>query len=365
MYCAPYTVQARAIAWDYLTKYSEAIPGHEIHKQSLAVDYPNGGRIMLAGADNVDRHRGIYLDHLVLDEYPQMSSRIWSQVFRPALADRKGSANIMGTPMGRGNDFYDLFTRAKAGLEDWSTHLYTVADTGLIDPKELEAARREMSPEEFEQEFMCSFDAAIKGAYWSREMAEAQEQGRITSVPYQDQIAVHTVWDLGMADSTAIWFLQFAGQEVHFIDYKEFTGMGFPAIVRELNKLPYIYGDHVAPHDIRVRELGSGATRLETARSLGINFKICKNIDLMDGIDAVRSLLKRSWFDKVKCAPGLECLRSYRSQYDDVHRVFSNRPLHDWTSHGADAMRYTAVHFGKGQQQPPPLDYSRLNRRTV
>ena len=369
MYCAPFLKQAKSIAWDYLVEFSQGIPNVEIRKGAMCVDYPNGGRITLAGADNIDAHRGIYLDHCVLDEYAQMSPRIWGEVFRPALSDRLGSAAFIGTPKGRGNNFYDIFQRAE-GLPDWHAELITVEDSNLIDQSELESAKLEMSADEYAQEFMCSWDASIKGAYWAKEMAELTEAGRITTVSYQKELPVFTCCDLGMSDAFAIWFFQFVGNEIHFINHKEYGGMGLPAIIQEMESLGYNYADHVAPHDIRVRELGTGMSRLETARKLGIRYKICKNISIQDGIDAVRMLLSRCWFDQEKCFNGIESLRAYQSEWDDKKRIESNAPLHNWASHSADAMRYVAVHFGSGRQASlfdsgQTKDYSRRDRMAV
>ena len=369
MYCAPFLKQARSIAWDYLCEFSSTIPGVEIHKGNLSVSYPNGGRITLAGADNVDAHRGIYLDHCVLDEYAQMSPRIWGEVFRPALSDRKGSAVFIGTPKGRGNNFYDVYDRAK-GLPDWERMLITVNDSHIIDQVELDSAKMEMTEDEYEQEFMCSWDASIKGAYWAKEMADISKSNRITKVKYQDELPVFTCCDLGISDAFAVWFFQFVGNEIHFINHKEYSGMGLPEIFREMNKLNYIYGDHVAPHDITVRELGTGMSRLEVARGLGVRYKVCKKLSVQDGIDAVRIILKRSWFDLENCGYGLECLRAYQSEWDDKKRIESIAPLHNWASHSADAMRYVAVHFGSGRQaslfdSPQQPDYSRRDRMAV
>lgn len=362
MYLAPYQKQAKSIAWDYLRHYSAPIPGIRVNQQQLTVDYPNGGRITLAGADNVDAHRGIYLDHVVLDEYAQMAPRVFSEVLRPALSDRSGSATFIGTPMGRGNGFYDMFQRGNPDgpdmLPHWKSWLLTVADTGLIPPDELASARLEMSQEEYDQEFMCSFDAAIRGAYYGQIIADLQRDGRITSVPHEPSLPVHTVCDLGVSDAFAIWFFQFAGKEKRVINYKEYGGMGLPDVIREMKALPYNYGDHVAPHDIRVRELGTGVSRLETAMQLGLHYQVCRNIPIMDGIDATRNFLKGCWFDSKNCHHGLEALRNYRSQYDPVKRIESSKPLHDWTSHGADAMRYAAVTWGAVGSQPSLFDRS-------
>lgn len=365
MYCSPYLNQSKKVAWDYLVKYSLPIPGIKINKGELSITYPNGGKFTLAGADTAHAHRGIYLDFLILDEYAQMSGYIFSEIFRPALSDRLGRAVFIGTPKGRANNFYDVYDRA-GRLPGWSRYLITVDDTGLISPEELESARLEMTPDEYNQEFLCSFDAAIRGAYWGQAMQKAQDEKRIGKVPWYEELPVYTACDLGMRDSFSIWFFQFVGKEVHFINYKEFSGMGLPAVVSELRKLPYQYAEHVAPHDIRVRELGTGQSRYEIALGLGIQYRIARKIDVQDGIDSVRNWLSRAWFDEEACRYGIDALRSYHSEYDDKKRIESSAPVHDWSSHAADAIRYAAVQYASGQSSLfGELDYTKLQRRAI
>jgi hypothetical protein len=283
------------------------------------------------------------------------------------LADRKGSALFIGTPYGRGNAFYDLYQLADES-DEWYRALLTAHDTGVIDPKELEAAKQAMSDEEFNQEFLCSWDAAIRGAFYGKAMDKATAEGRITKVPYDETMQVITAWDLGINDATAVWFAQVIGSEIRFIDYEEYQGMSIPAIIRELDKKPYRYNKHIAPHDIKVRELGTGTSRWEVALKLGLRFDVARQIPVIDGIDAVRSMLGRCWFDEKNCFYGLEALRAYRTEYDDKKRVYSNAPLHDWSSHGADAMRYFAVEVGArnfGMNQQYDLDYSKLNKAAI
>ena len=366
-YIAPFYKQAKNVAWDYVKTFCADIPGVKFNQSELKVDLPNGARIQLYGGDNPDSLRGIYLDCCVLDEYAQCPPRLWSEVIRPALADRKGSALFIGTPYGRGNAFYDLYQRA-GDADDWFRSVLTVDDTGVIEQAELDAAKAEMAEEEYNQEFLCSWDAAIRGAFYGKAMDRATAEGRITSVPYDETMQVITAWDLGINDATAIWFAQVVGREIRFIDYQEYQGMSIPAIIRELDKKPYKYSKHIAPHDIKVRELGTGTSRWETALKLGVRFDVAKQIPVIDGIDAVRTMLNRCWFDEKKCFYGLEALRAYRTEYDDKKRVYSNAPLHDWSSHGADAMRYFAVGVGAtnwGLNQQFDLDYSNLNRAAI
>lgn len=197
----------------------------------------------------------------------------------------------------------------------------------------------------YEQEYMCSFEVPIQGSYYGPQMLEADKAGRITAVPYDMNGFVNTYWDLGINDSMTIWFTQVVGKEIHLIDYLQGSGEGINYYIQELFKKKYIYGDHYAPHDIAVRELGTGKSRLEVAKSLGINFKVVPNIPIDDGIQAVRNIINRCWFDKVACEKGIDCLMSYHKEWDESNQIFKAHPEHDWASHGADAFRYFAVAF--------------------
>ena len=357
-YMCPLFKQAKQVAWDMVKHYSRVVPGVTFNEAELRADYPNGGRLQLFGADNADALRGIYLDGVVLDEYAQMSPRAWSEVIRPALSDREGMAIFIGTPQGH-NAFYDLYERSE-DMPGWFREMYKASETNIVPELELAAMRREMSSDEYEQELECSWTAAIRGAFWANELADIENQ--ITNVPYDKALPVITCCDLGIADSFSIWYAQEVGGEIRFIDYDEYTGMGLPDVIKEMNKKPYIYSRHIAPHDIEVRELGTGVSRLETARKLGINYKISPKLSVQDGIDAVRQAIPRMWFDKEKCREGLEALRMYRTEYDDKRQVFSNRPLHDWCSHAADAMRYYCITKNKTGFGRQSLDYSKFNK---
>ena len=340
-YVAPYYKQAKQIAWDYLKDFTRPIPGIKVNESELRVDFPWGARIQLFGADSPDSMRGLYLDAVVLDEYADMSPRIFSEVLRPALSDREGSAIFIGSAKG-GTPFYDLWERIK-DEPDWFVKVYKASDTGVIPDAELEDARKIMDEDEFAQEYECSWTASIKGAYYGKQLSEAQTEDRIGKVPYDPRLPVHTAWDLGVGDSTAIWFYQVLGQEIRIIDFHEDSGEGLPYYAKILDQKDYKYGEHWAPHDIQVRELGSGKSRIETAKMLGIQFRIVPNLSIDDGINAVRNTIPRCWFDAKKCELGLQALRNYRKEYDARRQEYKPRPLHDWSSHAADAFRYLAV----------------------
>jgi hypothetical protein len=340
-YIAPLHVQAKDVAWGYVKQFSAAVIGASINESELRVDYPNGGRVRLYGADNYDRMRGIYLDGVVLDEYADMDPRVWPEVIRPALSDRQGWATFIGTPKGR-NAFFEIYEAARQS-EDWHALVLRADETGLIAQSELDDARSMMTPEQFSQEYLCSFDAAIIGSYFGKEIADAERDGRIGEVPYDPGLPVHTSWDLGMGDSTAIWFWQIGPEGIRVIDCYENHGHALAHYAAELESRPYKYGDDFVPHDARVRDMSTGRTRVETLIGLKRKPKLVPDHKLMDGINAVRVSFPRIRIDADKCKYGLEALRQYKTDYDEKTKVFKNTPKHDWTSHYADAARYMCV----------------------
>jgi phage terminase large subunit len=345
-YLSPFLRQSKRVAWDYLraaiAPARAGTAGATAHETELRVDYRNGGQVRLYGADNADALRGIYLDGVVLDEYADMDPRVWSEVIRPALADRQGWAVFIGTPRGR-NAFHALWRRAQAE-PDWFTLMLKASETGLIPSTELALARRDLSEEQYAQEFECSFDAAVVGAYYGAQMRAAEAEGRVAGVAYDPAAPVWTAWDLGMRDATAIWFAQVVGREIHVIDYYEASGVDLGHYARELLAKPYLYAGHIVPHDAQAKELGTGKSRLEVLEGLGLKgITLAPMHRVEDGINAVRVFLPRCWFDVVRCSRGLEALALYRADYDDKLAVLRPRPVHDWCSHAADAFRYLAL----------------------
>ena len=344
---APTFTQAKRISWDYVKHYAGVIPGVTFNETELRADFPNNGRIMLLSGENPDALRGIYLDLCVFDEYGMQNPRVWGEVVRPALSDREGAAIFLGTPAGH-NHFFDILQQAKEqedeGSDQWYWKIAKASETKVVKELELDAAKMQMTPEQYEQEYECSFTAAIIGAYYGKLLAALDDENRITRVPYDPALPVHTAWDLGINDSTAIWFAQvYRGGAVNVIDYYENSGVGLDHYAEVLRQKDYHWGDHLAPHDIEVRELGSGKSRLETAFGLGIRFKVIPKMKIADGINAARMLIPKCYFDREKCNEGLEMLRQYRQEWDDRKRMFRDQPRHDFTSHSADAFRYLAL----------------------
>ena len=248
----------------------------------------------------------------------------------------------MGTPKGQ-NDFYAKVQEARRE-DDWFHLVLKASDSGLLPAEELADALRSMSQEQFDQEYECSFEAAVPGAYYGKLMRAAEDAGRITSVPHDPAMLVETWWDLGVGDATSIWFVQRAPvSEVRVIDYYEAQGEGLPHYVKVLAQKPYGYARHIAPHDIEVRELGTGRSRREMADELGLRFDVAPKLSVEDGIEAVRMLIPRCVFDAERCKPGIEALKWYQAEYNDKMKTFKLTPRHDWASHGADAFRYGAL----------------------
>jgi phage terminase large subunit len=343
-YVAPTYTQAKDIAWGYLKYYSAPIPGIKTSESELWVEYPNGARVRLYGADNYERLRGLYNDGVVIDEPAQMDPRAWPEVIRPTLSDYSGWASFIGTPAGR-DWFYGIDRDAEGQeLPGWYRFTIKASESGIINPEELESLKVGLSEEQYAQEFECSFDAAVVGAYYGRLMAQAEADDRIIRVPYEPSALVWTAWDLGMRDATAIWFCQTVGKEIRIIDYYESSGADLAHYVNQLRSRPYAYAGHFVPHDAQAKELGTGKSRLEVLESLGLNnITVAPMHRVEDGINAVRVFIPKCWFDAKKCARGIDALKLYRSEFDDKLQAFKPRPVHDWTSHAADAFRYLAM----------------------
>lgn len=348
-YIAPLYTQAKDVAWSYTKRFGGPVPGVESNESELRVDFPNGGRVRLYGAENYDRMRGLYFDGVIMDEYGDMDPRVWPEVIRPALSDRQGWAVFIGTPKGR-NAFYELMYgsdtwEGAVNSDEWLTMTLRASETGLVRPEELADARRMMSEEQYEQEYECSFDAAIVGAYYGKQVSQLEKQGRVRDVPYDPSLPVYASWDLGLDDATAIWFLQQAGSELRLIDYYETNNTALSEVARVLrNEKPYTYAEHYLPHDAEVRELMTAKTRKEHLEALNIRpVIVVPRQSVEEGINAVRNMLPRCVVDKDKCKTGLEALKQYRREWDEKLKTFRTRPLHDWTSHAADSFRYMAM----------------------
>jgi len=338
-YIFPTYAQAKKVIWDSITNdgktFHDFIPDELIkskNSQELKITFTNGSILQLIGSENYNSLVGTNPYGCVFSEYAIQDPRAY-QFLRPILSANDGWCIFVSTPRGR-NSFYELYQIA-LNHPDWFAHKLTLNDTKHIPLIEIERERAEglMSEDLIQQEFYTSFSLGVEGAYYTKYLDKMRLNNQIGQVPYEPGFKVHTAWDLGVRDSTTIIFFQTVGQTIRIIDCYEKSKEGLEHYAKILNQKDYIYGKHIAPHDIGVKEFGSGMTRLEKAKQLGIQFTIAPSISIEDGIESVRSTLPKMWIDEQKCEKLLKSLNNYRQEFDNKKRVYKPRPLHDWSSH--------------------------------
>lgn len=354
-YLFPTYTQGEKILWRGMDKTGFRFMDHypqSLRKRTdntdMIIESKRGSIFQIIGTDKIDRVVGTNPVGIVFSEWSLQNPMAWD-FMRPILAENGGWAIFDYTPRGE-NHGYDTYKYAQAHPESWFADLLTVDNTGAISREVLDQERKEIIAKYgndalYQQEYYCNFKVPIVGAYYAAQIMKAIQDGRITKVPWEANIPVDTWWDLGIDDSMTIWFSQTVGKEIRFIDYHEYAGEGMGYYIKMLKEKPYVYGTHTAPHDITVRELTSGKSRRDTAKSLGIDFEIAERGSIEDGIDAVRMIFSRCWFDEERCRVGLNALKSYHKGYDEVNKVFRPKPVHDWSSHGSDAFRTFAVKY--------------------
>ena len=355
-YVLPTYKQAKKIIWRGRdkagVKFLDHIPKELIkakNETELLIELTNGSIIQLVGSDNFDNLVGTNPVGIVLSEWSLQRPAVWEYLW-PILAENDGWAVFNFTPRGE-NHAYDLLTQNETNPL-WFTSVLSIEDTGAVPLSVIEEARAAGMPDEvIQQEFYVNFQASNTGTYYGLGMRQAKQDGRIGDVPHVPGYPVHTCWDLGVNDSTVIWFWQEINGQRRFIDFYEATGFGLDHYAAELQKRAdecgYVYGRHWGPHDLRVREIGNQAkSRLETAKRLGIKFEVVKLHEVLDGINEVRKMLPECCFDAVRCKDGINALKSYHKEFDEKRMVFKPHPEHDWSSHAADSFRYGVMATG-------------------
>jgi hypothetical protein len=371
-YVFPTYNQGRKILWDGIDKDGRRFLDHfpielldgKPNDSEMKLRFKNGSLFQVIGSDNIDSIVGTNPVGVVLSEYSLQDPTAWGYL-RPILAENGGWAIFVYTPRGE-NHGYDIYELAKSS-PDWFCRMDRASDTKVIPQEVLDQERAEIirlygNDALYQQEYECNFTVPISGAYYAEHISRAYRDGRVGNVPHEPTLTVDTWWDLGVNDRMAIWLTQSVGQELRAIDYIEGTGQGLPFYIGKLNEKGYVYGKHTAPHDIEVRELTSGKSRRDTAASLGIRFDVAPKLPIIDGIDAVRNVFSKCWFDAVKCRDGLNALKNYRKQYDEKRKTYLNTPYHDWSSNGADAFRTLATGLDyrhRGLPSNPPDKYMR------
>jgi phage terminase large subunit len=358
-YCLPAYAQARKALWEAVSPHTgvrridQAFPKElreGTNDQEMRIKFKNGSSFQLIGSDSFDAVVGSTPAGIVFSEYALSNPAAWS-FFRPILLENNGWATFVSTPRGK-NHFHDLYKFARTDKE-WFHELLTAEETGVFTKEQLDAELREMQAQHgdvfgqavWEQEYFCSFEAAILGSIWGDLVAKAQREGRITKVPHQEGIPVHTAWDLGFTDDTACWLFQMVFNEVHVIDYFQDSGKGVDYYADILKKRAkengYQYGTHFLPHDARARTMAAGGKSIMQqlhAHKVG-RIKIAPRLDVEEGIQAGRATFPHAWFDEEKCESGIEHLRNFKREWDDEKHVFSMKPVHDRASHAASAWR--------------------------
>lgn len=319
-----------------------------INSQEMKIKLINGSMIQIIGANKIDNLVGANPIGCVFSEYALINDRRVYQLIRPILSANDGWCIMISTPRGR-NHLFDLWKIAQDNPHEWFSYRLTLDDTKHIplEQIEIERASGELSEDLIQQEYYVSFSCGVEGAYYTRYLDTMRFNNQITHVPWELDHPVHTAWDLGMRDKTSIIFFQNIGTSVRIIDCYENSDVGLEHYTSLLKSKPYQYGTHIAPHDIKVREMGTGLSRREKAQQLGVSFDLAPNLSITDGIEAVRSSLGKIWIDDGKCGPIIKMLESYRKEYDVKRQVYRENPLHDKFSHMADALRYMCISLHK------------------
>lgn len=363
-YIFPTFAQAKRVIWDSITISGERILDYipkelvtSSNSQEMKIRFINGSLLQLVGSDNYNALMGTNPYGVVFSEYALQDPQAY-QYIRPILAANDGWALFISTPRGRSNHLYTLYEAARYS-KTWKCIKLTLDDTKHISEEAMEQERIDLSEDMIQQEYYTSFDAGIEGSYYARYVDKMHLDGRITDVPWEAGFPVHTAWDLGVRDSTIIIFFQVLGTSVRIIDLYENSKVGLEHYSKILQSKDYTYGRHIAPHDIKVKELGTGMTRLEKARQLGIKFIVAPNIPIVDGIESVRSTLGKIWIDSTKCKELVRAIENYRQDYDSKNRIYKLKARHDWASHMCDALRYLCVALPRCRQGTTPEDLER------
>jgi hypothetical protein len=354
-YIGPLRNQAKQIAWDYLKHYSKGLTS-KISESELYVEFRhNGARVSVYGADNPEAFRGLYFDGVVLDEYGQMNPMIYTQILLPTIADRQGWIVFIGTPQGK-NHFYKQYLHALSDPDNWFTYFLPASVSGILSRAELEIQRREMADDDkYEREFECSFEAMVQGEYYSKLLVALEREHHVTSlVEYDPEQEVEACSDLGYTDSSAYWFWQNRPDGIAVIDYEEHHSEPLAFYFDMLKDKGYRYSKIWLPHDARAKSLQTGRSTVEQFLHAGFPVDITPNLAIQHGIDAARRILPLCWFNP-RCSPGIEALRAYRRKFDEKRKILSEMPLHDWSSHGADAFRYLSL-VAQERLVPKPVE---------
>lgn len=356
-HCLPEYEQGRKALWDSINAHTgkrridEAFPP-EIREskdeQKMFIKLKCGSTWQIIGSDRYDATVGAGVAGIVYSEWALANPSAWAY-HRPMLEENNGWAAFITTPRGR-NHAKAMYDMARDNPR-WFAEISTVHDTGALSPEQLAETIEEytalygedMGRAQFEQEYLCSFNAAILGAFYAREMLAVRNEGRIDAIKPVAGQPVHRAWDIGVRDDTSIWWFQVVGTKVHILDCYTASGVGVEHYADIVHAKPYLPGKDFVPHDAKVKEWGTGRTRVETMEQFHLRPQLVPMAGKLDGIQAARSTLKRCVFHPRTEEKGIAALEQYRREWDDEKKTFRASEVHDWTSHLADAFRYLAM----------------------
>lgn len=371
-YVFPQFSSGRRILWDALDldgfRILDYLPKELIesrNEQMMRIKLVNGSVIQILGSDRFDTSIvGTNSLGMIFSEY-SLQSPLPYKYARPILSASNGFAMMLSTPRGK-NHLWDLYQIAQ-NSDDWYCSRLTITDTKHIPLEEIEKERQlgELSEDMILQEYYCDFSMGVEGAYYAKYLDKMYLNGKVGVVNYEHGFKVHTAWDIGVRDSTVIIFFQIIGTNIHIIDCYENNKKGLEHYAEVVQKKGYLYGYHIAPHDIKVMEFGSGLTRIEKASQLGIEFTVAPDMSIEDGIEAVRTTFSKLYIDKEKCGQLLKALENYRQEFDIKHKIYKGRPLHDWSSHFADCMRYLCISLPKTKDGLSTEELSRIRNEAL
>jgi len=373
-YIFPTASLARKAAWHNIDsdgfKLLDHIPNELIKRKQdmqMFIELVNGSTLTFFGSDRQVSVGTAYCG-IVFSEFA-IQDRSTFDLLRPVVMQNDGFMILNSTPRGR-NHYYELWNMAQEN-KDWYTLKVAASDTEVFTPEMIQAEiDAGLSPELAAQEFECSFTRGVEGSFFGKKIDEARKEGRICKV-VPEEVQTYAAFDLGINDMMTIWVWQYVGTEIHFIDYYENNNEAIAHYVQWLKSKPYVWNTIFLPHDAKVRELGTGLSRLDTFRSLGVSAQIVPNLHLIEGIEVVRRMLPKCWFDEIMCKRGIESLECYHREWDSRNEVYRDRPNHDRYSHGADSFRYAAIAIAENKNNSGTMsleEYKALkhrNRRIV
>jgi hypothetical protein len=365
-HCMPEYAQARKALWTAVNAHTgkrridEMFPletRESTNETEMFIKFKSGSTWQMIGSDRYDSTVGAGPVWITYSEWALANPSAWAY-HRPMLEENNGTALFITTPRGRNHakTMYDMAVKSPR----WFAEVSSVHHTGALSPDQLDESLQEyiaiygedLGRAQFDQEYLCSFNAAILGAFYAKEMIKVRAEKRIRSIVPRPNVPVHRAWDIGVRDDTSIWWFQVYGNQIYILDCLSASGGDVEYFAEQIYKRNWGDGIDYVPHDAKVKEWGTGRTRLETMRKFGLNPQVVPMASKLDGINAVRRTLPYCVFDRRCEEIGISALEQYRREWDDARKTFKASEVHDWTSHLSDAFRYLSLAWRSAPSAP-------------